>query len=54
MGRCQGRICGWPASQLLAAAGAAAPDLAAFANRPLTHPVPLRALAEEHEGGQAS
>jgi bacterioferritin-associated ferredoxin len=41
MGRCQGRICGWPAAHLLAAATARAPDLAGFAHRPLAHPVPL-------------
>jgi hypothetical protein len=46
MGRCQGRICGWPAARLLSAATGRDPDLRALANRPLAQPVPLRLLAD--------
>ncbi|MEJ3745132.1 NAD(P)/FAD-dependent oxidoreductase [Actinomycetes bacterium KLBMP 9797] len=46
MGRCQGRMCGRTASDLLAAETGRAPDPATFAHRPIAFPVPLATLAE--------
>ncbi len=51
MGICQGRVCGYAASCLVAQAHSrpvAAADLAAFANRPIAQPITLGHLAADY------
>ena len=48
MGRCQGRLCGGPAAEILAAArGAALPDVGRLRSQPPVKPLPVEALYAE-------